>query len=143
MKKSVLLYGLLLAAIIILLRILEYRFFIRDLSFEIYLGIVALIFTGIGIWSGLKLVNKKTDQSPSENPKILPDSKMIKRLGISGREYEVLNLMAKGLSNQEIANKLYVSLPTIKTHSSNLYSKLDVQRRTQAVEKARNLKILI
>ena len=141
MKKTVLIYGLLLSLVIILLRILEYRFFLRDISLEIYLGIVALIFTAIGIWSGLKIINRKSTDS-FRNTTAVPDHKMIKKVGISDREYEVLTLMAKGLSNQEIADKLFVSLPTVKTHSSNLYGKLDVQRRTQAIQKARNLKLL-
>jgi len=140
MKKTVVIYGLLLALVIILLRILEYRFLFRDLSLEIYLGIVALIFTAIGIWSGLKIVNRKQNYIADNNN--APDKKKIKKMGISEREYEVLTLMASGLSNQEIANKLFVSLPTIKTHSSNLYGKLDVQRRTQAIQKARILNLL-
>ena len=141
MKKTVIIYGLLLSLIIILLRILKYRFFLRDISLEIYLGIVALIFTAIGIWSGLKIINRKSTDS-FHNTIVIPDQKMIKKVGISDREYEVLTLMAIGLSNQEIANKLFVSLPTVKTHSSNLYGKLDVQRRTQAIQKARNLNLL-
>lgn len=141
MKKTVIIYGLLLALIIILLRILEYRFFLHDLSLEIYLGLIALIFTALGVWSGLKIVNKKTTISV-QSQKVTPDIKMIKKMGISEREYEVLTLMAKGLSNKEIATKLFVSLPTVKTHSSNIYSKLDVQRRTQAIQKARSLNML-
>ena len=141
MKKTVIIYGLLLALIVIFLRILEYRFFLRDLSLEIYLGVIALIFTTIGIWSGLKIVNRKTIIY-KQNDETEPDVNMIRKIGISDREYEVLQLMAGGLSNQEIAGRLFVSLATVKTHSSNLYSKLNVQRRTQAIQKARHLNIL-
>jgi len=141
MKKTVIIYSFLLALIVILLKILEYRYFLRDLSLEIYLSIIALIFTAIGIWAGLRIVDKKTVR-PNQSKNDTPDSSMIKRIGISEREHEVLTLMASGLSNQEIANTLFVSLPTIKTHSSSIYSKLGVQRRTQAIQKARNLNII-
>ena len=141
MKKTVIIYSFLLALIVIFLKVLEYRYFLRDLSLEIYLSIIALIFTVIGVWSGLRIVDKKTTTTiQSKNDK--PDTEMIRKMGISERELEVLSLMATGLSNQEIANKLYVSLPTIKTHSSNIYSKLGVQRRTQAIQKARSLNII-
>jgi len=141
MKKTVIIYGLLLASIIIGLRILEYRFFLRDLSLEIYIGIIALIFTAIGIALGLKIINRRSiPYNPNNNAE--PDINMIRKIGISDREYEVLQLIAGGLSNQEIANKLFVSLVTIKTHLSNLYGKLEVQRRTQAIQKARRLNIL-
>jgi two-component system, NarL family, response regulator LiaR len=141
MKKTVLIYSFLLALIVVVLKILEYRYFLRDLSLEIYLAIIALIFTAIGIWAGLRIVDKKT-RVPVQNKNDKPDAGMIKKIGISEREHEVLTLMATGLSNQEIADRLYVSLPTIKTHNSNIYSKLGVQRRTQAIQKARNLNII-
>lgn len=80
--------------------------------------------------------------------KLLTDEELLalekekQKLGLSSREMEVLQLMAQGLSNQEIADKLFLSVPTVKTHSSNLFFKLDVKRRTQAIEKARQLKII-
>lgn len=137
MKKTVLIYGALLAALVIFLRILEYRFFVREIAIEIYIGMIAILFTSLGLWFGLKLINKKSETQLIESFVINPEK--LKSNGISDRELEVLQLMAQGLSNQEIANKLFLSLHTIKTHSSNLYSKLNVKRRTQAIQKAREL----
>lgn len=113
---------------------------VRDLSLEFYLGVVALVFTSVGIWAGLKLTRPKT--------KVVVQSTFIfneeecNRLGISKRELEVLELMAQGLSNQEIADKLFVSLNTVKTHSANLFIKLDAKRRTQAVQRAKDLQLI-
>ena len=147
MKKTILIYGLLLAALTGLLKFVEYRYMVRDLSMEIYVGIIALFFTGLGIWVGLKLTNGKKAEKPtehiSEKTKRPEDLKTIlQKHRLTQREYDVLNLMAKGHSNQEIADQLFVSLNTVKTHSSNLFSKLDVKRRTQAVQKANELGIL-
>ncbi len=143
MKKTVLIYGALLAILVILLRVLEYRFFVRDLSLEIYIGIIAIFFTSLGIWFGLKLIDRQKSNARSQNglDNFVINSEKLKSHGISVRELEVLELMARGLSNQEIANKLFVSLHTIKTHSANLYSKLDVKRRTQAIRKAREISL--
>ena len=135
----VLLYGALLAALIFILKFFEYRYFVRDLSVEVYIGVVATLFTAIGIWVGLKLINKKTVGSTDS---IEIDESIIESLKISKREYEVLELISKGLSNQEIADRLFISLPTVKTHSSNLFEKLDVKRRTQAIHKAKILNII-
>lgn len=141
MKKTVLIYGALLAVLVILLRVLEYRFFVRDLSLEIYIGIIAILFTSLGIWFGLKLIDRQKSKAISQSglDGFIINSEKLRSHGISVRELEVLELMAKGLSNQEIANKLFVSPHTIKTHSANLYSKLDVKRRTQAIRKAREI----
>lgn len=139
MKKTVFIYGILLAALATLLQILEYRFLIRELSTEMYVGIIALFFTILGIWVGLKLVNRRTETHVHQIENLVIDAEKLKAHGISNRELEVLQLMAQGLSNQEIANKLFVSLHTVKTHLSNLYSKLDVKRRTQAIQKAREM----
>jgi two-component system, NarL family, response regulator LiaR len=132
-KRTILIYALAMAALITLLKILEYRFFVRDLSLEFYLGTVALLFSALGVWAGLKLTQKKIVASADF---VLNESEL-QRLGISKREHEVLTLMASGLSNQEIADKLFVSLNTIKTHASNLFLKLEVNRRTQAIQKAK------
>lgn len=144
MKKNwqlVALYGLILAALVFFLKFIEYKFFIRDLSLEFYLGLVSVLFTGVGIWAGLKITRKKTViVSAAENFTV--DERQLKQLGISKREYEVLELMAKGLSNQEIADKLFVSLNTIKTHSSNILLKLDARRRTQAIQRAKELRLI-
>jgi NarL family two-component system response regulator LiaR len=140
MKRTILIYGLSLAALIFLLKFIEYRFLVRDLSLEFYIGAIAIFFTVLGVWAGLKLTKKKT--IIITNPAFQFDQNRIDSLGISKREYEVLELMAKGLSNQEIADKLFVSLNTIKTHSSNLFLKLEVSRRTQAVQKAKELQLI-
>jgi len=139
MRKTILLYGIALAALTGLLKFIEYRFFVYDLSLEFYLGIVAVLFTGLGIWAGLRLTRRKVIIAT-------PDFKLnepeLRRLGISKREYEVLELIAQGLSNQEIAEKLFVSLNTVKTHSSNLFMKLEARRRTEAIRRAKELRLL-
>jgi NarL family two-component system response regulator LiaR len=140
MKRTILVYGLSLAALISLLKFLEYRLFVRDLSIEFYVGIVAVMFTILGVWVGLKLTRRKTIIITNANFQF--DESRLEKVGISKREYEVLELMARGFSNQEIADKLFVSLNTIKTHSSNLFLKLDAKRRTQAIQKAKELNLI-
>lgn len=142
MKKTIFLYGLLMAALVWLLKYLDYRFLVRDISMEIYMGLIASLFTGVGIWMGLKLTRPKIVVQPRELEKFAPDHSRLEELGISPREYEVLELLAQGLSNQEIADKLFVSLNTIKTHTSNLFTKLEARRRTQAVQRAKELGVL-
>lgn len=139
MKRTVILYGLALAGLVFVLKYLEYRLFVRDLAIEFYVGLVALFFTGLGIWAGLKLTRK---QVVMVGPEFILNESELQRLGISKREHEVLELMAQGLSNQEIGDKLFVSLNTIKTHSSNLFLKLEVNRRTQAVQRAKELRLI-
>jgi NarL family two-component system response regulator LiaR len=134
MKKTILSYGLAMALLIFILKMLEYRFFVRDLSIEFYLGAIAVFFTALGVWAGLKLTRKKINIS---NKTFQLNESELQRLEISKREHEVLGLMAEGFSNQEIADKLFVSLNTVKTHASNLFLKLQVNRRTQAVQKAK------
>lgn len=145
-NKSPLLYGVSMALLIFLLKWLELRLLIIDHAMELYIGFIALIFTGLGIWLALKLTKPKVLRETQiiekeiylSSPVVFePNLKEIEKLGLSKRELEVLELMSRGLSNQEIAEHLFVSLNTIKTHSSNLYVKLDVKRRTQAVEKAK------
>ena len=142
MKKTILLYGFFLAVLTGILNFIEYRFLVRDLSVEFYVGAVAVFFTAFGIWMGLKLTNGK----PPETEPILPSAadidKLLTQHGISKREHEVLTLIAQGYSNQEIAEQLFVSLNTVKTHSSNLFVKLKVKRRTQAVQRAKLLGLL-
>ena len=140
MKRTIILYGLAMAVLIFLLKLLEYRLFVRDMSMEFYVGIVAVMFTALGIWAGLKLTRRKTIIITSQSFQF--DETRLEKLDISKREYEVLELMAKGLSNQEIADKLFVSVNTIKTHSSNLFLKLEVKRRTQAIQKAKELMLI-
>ena len=139
MKRTILFYGLAMAVLIFLLKYLEYRLFLRDLSTEFYVGIVAVMFTVLGVWVGLRLTRKKIVMV---GPDFILNEDALQQLEISKREHEVLELMAQGLSNQEIADKLFVSLNTIKTHSSNLFLKLDVRRRTQAVQKGKELRLI-
>jgi len=149
-NKLVILYGASLAAILLLLKWLEYRLVIIDHSFEIYIGAIALIFTCLGIWLAVKLTKPKTktiivEKEVFVNPpaaEFIASEKVLSEYNISKREWEVLSLMAEGLSNQEIAEKLFVSLNTIKTHSSRLFEKLDVKRRTQAIEKGKRVGLL-
>ena len=147
--KSTLLYGLGLAVLLFLLRWLELRFVIFDHAFEIYIGVIAIIFTGLGIWLALKLTKPKIERVVVEkeiyiekNSAFVFNEAEMLRLGLSKRELEVLQLMAEGLSNGEIADRLFVSLSTIKTHAANLFIKLDVSRRTQAIEKAKRLMLI-
>ena len=132
--KSILLYGTSLAILLFLLRWLELRFVIFNHALEIYVGAIAVIFTALGIWLALKLTKPKIERVVVEKEIFIErarefvfnEAEMI-LLGISKRELEVLQLMAEGLSNAEIAAKLFVSLNTIKTHASNLF-KLDASR---------------
>ncbi|MCA4899570.1 MAG: response regulator transcription factor [Bacteroidota bacterium] len=141
MRKTIVAYAVALAALIWLLKWLEFRFMVRDLSLEIYLTILAVFFTVLGIWAGLKLTRKKI-VTITLGPDFILNEAELNKLGISKREHEVLEWMAKGLSNQEIADKLFVSLNTVKTHISNLFLKLEVSRRTQAIQKAKQLRLI-
>ena len=148
--KSTILYGISLAILLLLIKWLEFRFLIINHSLEIYIAAIALIFTVLGIWLSKKLTNPKTvivekqivKEIIIDTTEFIQDKKAIENLNISKRELEVLDLMSKGMSNQEIADALFVSIPTIKTHSSKLFEKLEVSRRTQAVEKAKRLRII-
>ena len=134
-----LIYGLCGGVLIVVLRLVEYRFLFVQHSFEIYGGLIALLFAGLGIWLGLKLTRKKEVlvvkevPVPSPQPFELNEAR-IKDLGITKRELEILALIAQGMSNREIAEKLFVSENTVKTHSSRLFDKLSAKRRTQAVQ---------
>lgn len=147
--KSTILYSLSLASLLFLLKWLELRFIIVNHSFEIYIGFIALIFTALGIWLALKLSKPKIETVVVEkevyvNKKedFVLNASLVSRLELSKRELEILALLAQGHSNQEIAAKLFVSLSTVKTHNQNLFEKLDVKRRTQAVEKAKRLNLI-
>ncbi len=146
-KQPYLLYGISLAILLFSLRWLEFKFIILDQSVEIYIACIAIIFTLLGIWLALKLKGPRTIVVEKEVIKhntvpLEVDEKLLNELGISKRELEVLQLMANGMSNQEIAESLFVSLNTVKTHGSNLFEKLEVKRRTQAIEKAKRLSII-
>lgn len=142
-------YSISLAFLLFFLKWLELRYIIFDHSFEIYIGFIAVIFTALGIWLALKLSKPKTEIVVVEkevyvtrNENFMPDTSLISQLEISKRELEILNLMAQGYSNNEIAAKIFVSLSTVKTHNQNIFAKLEVKRRTQAVEKAKRLNLI-
>jgi len=153
--KNIILFAVAMAALLLLLQLMQYKLLIMDHATEVYITGIAVIFTVLGIWLARKLTRPKTEiiketvVVEKEVPVYVepfmpfsPDQKAIEQLGLSQREMEVLQLMAEGASNQEIGDRLFLSLSTIKTHSSRLFEKLDVQRRTQAVEKAKRLKII-
>lgn len=139
MKKTIILYGLSLAAMVALLKLMEYRLFIRELSWEVYVGVVAVLFTALGVWVGRRITTRRVVMA---SPDFKLDEHALERLGISKREHEVLELISRGHSNQEIADKLFVSVNTIKTHSSNLFQKLEVSRRTQAIQRGKELGLI-
>jgi DNA-binding CsgD family transcriptional regulator len=147
--KATILYSIGLAFLLSLLKWLELRFIIFNYSFEIYIGFMAVIFTSLGIWLALKLskpiietVIVEKEVYVNRNESFLLNTSLISQLELSKRELEILSLMAQGHSNQEIAAKIFVSLSTVKTHNQNLFVKLDVKRRTQAIEKAKRLHII-
>ncbi len=140
MKKVILLYGLVIAGLVLLLKWMEYGLLIRDLTIEVYIGVIALAFTAFGIWLGLKLTRPK--MIIQKNGSFTLNEENLKASGISKREYDVLELMASGLSNKEIADKLFISENTVKTHISNIYIKLDSKRRTHAIQRAKELSLL-
>jgi DNA-binding CsgD family transcriptional regulator len=145
--KHIFLYGAALALLLLLLNWLEWKFIVLDRAIELYSGALAVVFTGLGIWLAIKLARPKwktviVEKEVYVKPGTI-NEKELARLGLSARELEVLRLMADGLSNQEIAGRLFVSLNTIKTHSANIFEKLDVRRRTQAVDKAKKLNIIL
>jgi DNA-binding CsgD family transcriptional regulator len=151
-KKTVLVYGILGGLLIALLQVVQYRFLILEHSLEIYGGIVALLFSTLGIWLGLRLTRAREVVVVREVPVEVPvevrvpvqvagpftrNAARLAQLGITPRELEILEAMAAGLSNREIAERLYVSENTVKTHAARLFDKLDARRRTQAVQCAR------
>ncbi|HEY0741927.1 MAG TPA: LuxR C-terminal-related transcriptional regulator [Chryseosolibacter sp.] len=143
--RSIIFYSVCLAAMLVLLNWLKLRFIIIDHAFELYIGAIALLFTVVGIWVGLKVTSPKTvvvNQVVIDNKPFALNEAAITERNISRRELEVLQLMAEGLSNQEIADRLFLSLSTVKSHSNNLFDKLGVQRRTQAVDMGRKLAII-
>ncbi|WP_316788891.1 response regulator transcription factor [Pedobacter frigoris] len=147
-NRSILLYGASLAVLLLIMKWLEWRLVVLDHAFELYAGAIALMFMALGIWLSRKLTQPKTNTIIVEKEVVVEAGDFIlneaelSRLGLTSREMEVLQSIADGLSNQQIAERLFLSLNTIKTHSSKLFEKLEVQRRTQAVEKARKLKII-
>lgn len=151
MPRHVLLYGLLGGTLIAGLRFIEYRWLVLEHSVEIYGGLVAAVFAGVGIWLGRRLTGRP--QAPVVREVIrevrIPASATFARdegavasLGITPRELEILELIAEGLSNREIAERLFVSESTVKTHSSRVFDKLGARRRTQAVQRGQELRLI-
>ncbi|MGN6396572.1 MAG: response regulator transcription factor [Mucilaginibacter sp.] len=148
-NKQTILYGIMLAGLLFLLKWLELRLLIVGHAMEVYAGAIAVFFTVLGIWLALMLARPKAQAIVIEKTvyahptaAFTINQREVDRLKLSRRELEVLQLMAEGLSNQEISARLFVSLNTIKTHTSNLFEKMEVKRRTQAVELGKRLGII-
>ena len=151
MKRKILIYGLAYGVcggvLIAFLRWVEYRFIVIEHSVEIYGGLVAILFAGVGLWLGLKLTRTKEVvvvkevEVPRQEPFGIDENRQ-RELGITKRELEILELIAQGMSNREIAEKLFVSENTVKTHSSRLLDKLSAKRRTQAVQIAKEMGLI-
>ena len=137
MKKTVLIFSALIIALLALFQLSQYTYISGDLSIEIVVSVIALIFFFVGVYLNKKSLHKNVSPATAEI-----DHKKITQLGLSNREYEVLLEIAKGLSNKEIANTLFISESTVKTHVSNRLIKLDAKRRTQAITIAKNLAII-
>jgi two-component system, NarL family, response regulator LiaR len=142
-----LIYGLCGGLLIAALRFIEVRFIVLEHSIEIYGGLIALLFAGLGVWLGLKITRKeqviveREVRVPAVVPFVLNEQRL-QELAITKRELEILGLIAHGLSNREIAEKLFVSENTVKTHSSRLFDKLSAKRRTQAVQRGKELGLI-
>jgi ATP/maltotriose-dependent transcriptional regulator MalT len=132
-----------MAALLGILKYLEYQYFVRDIPLEFYIGAIAVMFTALGAWAGLRLTRPKVIREIVESsPEFQLNEVNLQKLGLSRREYQVLELIAAGHSNQEIANELFVSMSTVKTHVSNILTKLDSRRRTEAIARAKEMRII-
>lgn len=145
--RPVLVFGLVGGAVTLLLKSIEYRYLILEHSFEVYGGIVAAIFVVLGIWFGLTLTKKPETIVIKEVSAPVPaeftrNPAGLQAAGLTPRELQILELIAGGLSNKEIAERIFVSENTVKTHSKRLFEKLNARRRTQAVAAGKALGIL-
>lgn len=149
--RRVLLYGVVAGLCTALLQLIEYRWLVLEHSFEIYGGLVAALFAGLGIWLGLKLTRKQVEIREVPVPvevrvpasaAFVRDESRVTAIGLTPRELEILAMMAEGLSNREIAERAFVSENTVKTHASRVLDKLGAARRTQAVQRARELRLV-
>jgi DNA-binding CsgD family transcriptional regulator len=153
MKRQVLIFGLVGGLLIATLQYTEYRFIVIEHTIELYGALVAILFAAFGIWLGLRITrNRETIREtivvkevlvPAESPvPFAPNTARQQTLGITTRELEILNLVARGLSNREIATQLFVSENTVKTHCARAFDKLGAARRTQAVQRGKELGLL-
>jgi two-component system, NarL family, response regulator LiaR len=145
--RDILLYGVCGGVLIVVLKLTEYHFLVVEHSVEIYVALIAALFAGLGIWLGLTLTLKKPIMITTEIPvqatvPFVVDETRVSQLGITARELEILGLIAAGLSNREIAGRLFVSENTVKTHSSRLFDKLGAKRRTQAVQIGKTARLI-
>ena len=151
-KRHALIFGLVGGLLIATLQYTEYRFIVVEHSVELYGALVAILFAGFGIWLGLRITRRreviretvvvKEVFVPAEAPVFAPDATRQQAVGITGRELEILGLIARGLSNREIATQLFVSESTVKTHCARAFEKLGAARRTQAVLRGKELGLL-
>jgi len=147
MKRHVLIFGLVGGVLIAVLKWTEFQFLVMEHSIEIYGGLIAAIFAAFGIWLGIKFTKRRPKVVIQEvripaNAPFVPDEKRRDDLGITRRELEILELVAQGMSNREIAGKLFVSENTVKTHCSRAFDKLGAKRRTQAVQLGKEFGLL-
>jgi DNA-binding CsgD family transcriptional regulator len=143
--KTIVLYGIGAGLLIAGMQAVEYRWLVLEHSLEIYGGIVAAVFASVGVWLGLKLTRERVvvREVPVPAPaEFVRDETRVQALGITARELEVLGLIAAGHATREIAGLLHVSENTVKTHSSRVFDKLGASRRTQAVQKAREQRLI-
>jgi DNA-binding NarL/FixJ family response regulator len=145
--KHILTYGLIGGAIIALLQLVEYQYLVVEHSVELYGALIAALFAAFGIWLGLRMTHAREriivrEVSVPAPPTFVRDTARLEALGITPRELEILELIASGLSNREIAEKLFVSENTVKTHSSRLFDKLGAKRRTQAVQLGKQARLI-
>jgi DNA-binding NarL/FixJ family response regulator len=145
--REIVVYGLSCGLLLSIVTMTEYRFLVVYRSIETFGAFVALLFAGLGIWVGFTLSQKKPMRNENGNslPAVgafVPDERKIGQLEITPRELEILGLIAAGLSNREIANRLFISENTVKTHSSRLFDKLGARRRTQAVQLGKELGLI-
>jgi DNA-binding CsgD family transcriptional regulator len=160
MKRHVLIFGLVGGILIAILQYTEYRFVVIEHSVELYSALVAILFAAFGIWLGLRITRSRDTvretivvkevlvpaeaptPSTSNTEPFTPNTSQQQTLGITPRELEILTLVARGLSNREIATQLFVSENTVKTHCARAFDKLGAARRTQAVQRGKELGLL-
>ena len=148
LARDILVYGAAIGVLVLLIKLTEYRFMVVEHSVEVYAGLIAILAAGTGIWPGRSLRSRRApgsapdDAGSTPSEPFAPDPRRLGELGITPRELEILDLIAAGLSNREIGEKLFVSENTVKTHASRLFDKLGARRRTQAVQIGKSARII-